>query len=176
VIHRQVHHAAFAALLSLMAARQAPAQSARTAPAAVHAPRDSATVVFVCEHGTVKSVLAIALFRTMAAERGLAVRAISRGTAPDTALPPFMRTGLTRDGLSVGEFTPTRFRVTELSSAILVVSFDQPAVADVVRGTVPLQAWNGLPAVSADYAVARDSMRVRMRRLVDSLSAARRPN
>jgi hypothetical protein len=140
-----------------------------------HAARDSATVVFVCEHGTVKSVLAIALFRQMAAARGLSLRAISRGTAPDTALPPFMRAGLKGDGLSLGAFTPTRFSAVDLSSAILVVSFDQPSVAGSVAGRVPVRAWDGLPSVTADYAIARDSMRARMRVLVDSLWLSRRP-
>ena len=47
---------------------------------------DSATVVFVCEHGTVKSVIALAHFQRLARERGLPLRAISRGTAPDARL------------------------------------------------------------------------------------------
>jgi hypothetical protein len=158
------------ALLAAAVALTAPlAAQGRTRPA-----RDSATVVFVCEHGTVKSALALALFRKIAAERALPVRAISRGTAPDTALPPFMRSGLQQDGLSLGAFTPTRLDASDLASAILVVSFDQPVVTRTVGGKVPLKVWDGLPAVSTDYAVARDSMRVRIGALVDSLARTRR--
>ena len=135
---------------------------------------DSTTVVFVCEHGTVKSVLAIALFKAMAAERGLAVRAISRGTAPDSALPPFMKSGLASDGLSIGTFTPMKFTSADLGSAILVVSLDAPDAARTVGSKIPLGTWNGTPSVSADYAIARDAMRVRVRTLVDSLAAAAR--
>ena len=43
--------------------------------------RDKA-VVFVCEHGAAKSVVATAYFNTLAAERGLPFRATFRGTAP----------------------------------------------------------------------------------------------
>ena len=56
--------------------------------------RDSQTVVFVCEHGTVKSVLALAYFGQLARERHLPYRAISRGTAPDSAVPLFMQEDL----------------------------------------------------------------------------------
>ena len=135
--------------------------------------RDSQTVVFVCEHGSVKSALALVYFREMAAQKGLAYRAVSRGTAPDTALPPFMRAGLRGDGLSLGAFTPTRFSDADLRNALLVVSFDQPSIAQTVGGRLPTIAWDNLPAVSANYEVARDSIKQRVALLVDSLARER---
>jgi len=39
---------------------------------------------------------------------------------------------------------------------------------------VPTARWDGLPAVSENYPVARDSIRHRVARLVDSLDPARR--
>ena len=134
------------------------------------APGDSQTVVFVCEHGTVKSVVALAWFRQLAAERHLTIRAISRGTAPDSSVPALVRSGLLRDGLTLGSFTPALFTLSDLSSAIAVVSFDQPGVAGMVGQRVPTLRWDGLPAVSTDYNVARDSIRLRVTRLVDSLA------
>ena len=135
---------------------------------------DSQTVVFVCEHGTVKSVVALAYFRQLAQERGLNIRAISRGTAPDSAVPARVREGLRLDGLPLGSFTPAEFTLADLVSAITVVSFDQPKVADIVAGRVPTAQWDGLPAVSENYRIARDSIRSRVARLVDSLDRARR--
>jgi arsenate reductase len=135
-------------------------------------PRDSQTVVFVCEHGTVKSVLALAYFEKTSRERGLPFRAVSRGTSPDAALPPFMRAGLERDGFSLGHFNPTRFGEHDLASAI-IVSFDQPGVATFVAGRTRTVAWDNLPSVTANYAVARDSIKGRVARLVDSLARAR---
>jgi arsenate reductase len=135
---------------------------------------DSQTVVFVCEHGTVKSVVALAYFRQLARERHLSIRAISRGTAPDSAVPGKVREGLRLDGLQLGPFTPAEFTLADLASAITVISFDQPKVAQMVGGRVPTAQWDGLPAVSDDYRIARDSIRQRITRLVDSLDRARK--
>jgi arsenate reductase len=135
---------------------------------------DSQTVVFVCEHGTVKSVIALAYFRQLAQERHLNIRAISRGTAPDSAVPARVREGLRLDGLQLGPFTPAEFTLADLASAITVISFDQAKVAQMVGGRVPTAQWDGLPAVSDDYRIARDSIRQRITRLVDSLDRARK--
>jgi hypothetical protein len=74
-------------------------------------------VVFVCEHGTVKSVVAMAYFTQLAQERHLRLRAISRGTNPDSRVPSLVRDGLRSDGLTLGPFTPTQFSPADLSSA-----------------------------------------------------------
>jgi protein-tyrosine-phosphatase len=44
-------------------------------------------VVFVCEDGSAKSLVAASFFERLAKERGIAVRALSRGTAPDASMP-----------------------------------------------------------------------------------------
>ena len=149
-----------------------PAQSAPLSAA-----RDSETVVFVCEHGTVKSVVAMAWFGQLARARQLPVRAISRGTAPDPSVPPAVSNGLRGDGLALGAFTPTPFTPVDLGSAIAVVSFDQPGVAATVAGRVPTQTWDNLPAVSENYAAASLAIRNRVAHLVDSLAGRRQgPN
>ena len=43
-------------------------------------------VVFVCEHGAAKSVVAAQYFNKLAGERGLAVRAVARGAEPQADL------------------------------------------------------------------------------------------
>lgn len=70
-------------------------------------PRDSQTVVFVCEHGTVKSVVAFAYFNQLARARHLSIRAVSRGTDLESVVPAFVRNGLLHDGLAIGPFKPT---------------------------------------------------------------------
>jgi arsenate reductase len=144
-------------------------------PAPKRQPADSQTIVFVCEHGTAKSVLAMVHFTRLAHERGLAVRAVSRGTAPDPALPAFMVAGLRTDGFDVGSFSPSRFGERDVLSATLIVSFDQPDVASVVRGRVPVVRWDQLPSVTANYPVARAAIARRVEALVDSLTGARPP-
>lgn len=49
------------------------------------------TVLFVCEHGTVKSLLARVLFERYAKEVGLPMIAVSRGTKADSVVPAWMR-------------------------------------------------------------------------------------
>ena len=135
--------------------------------------RDTQTVVFVCEHGTVKSVVAATYFNTLAAERHLSVRAVSRGTDLEAAVPSLVRDGLRRDGLTLGPFTPTAVDVSELRNSLLVVTFDRPGIEAMVAGRVPSMAWNNLPAVSTNYDIARDSIRSRVRALLDSLARNR---
>ncbi len=57
-------------------------------------------VRFVCEHGTVKSVLAKVLFEQYAAEVGLKMQAVSRGTRADSTVtfPLRRRPALVRRG------------------------------------------------------------------------------
>jgi hypothetical protein len=54
-----------------------------------HAQTHDSQVLFVCEHGNVKSLMAVSYFNQLAQERRLPFRAVSRGTAPDsTTVPP----------------------------------------------------------------------------------------
>lgn len=135
-------------------------------------PDSAKTVVFVCEHGAAKSVVAMAYFEQLVSERKLPFTAISRGTNPDSAVPPLVLNGLAADGLRLGGFTPRKFSLADLASAITVISFDQPEVAVLVGSRLPSSAWDGLPAVSENYAIARDSIRRRVQVLVDSLAKA----
>ena len=43
-------------------------------------------IVFVCEHGAAKSVIAVAYFNKLASEAKLEFHAIARGTNPDPEL------------------------------------------------------------------------------------------
>lgn len=132
--------------------------------------RDTATVVFVCEHGTVKSVIALAHFERLVRERGLPFRAISRGTAPDARLPDFMIQRLRAEGFAVDAFVPSRFDSTALAGAVQIVSFDAPSP---VAAGVPVQRWDNLPSVTADYARGSSAIKTRVEALVDSLATSR---
>lgn len=128
-------------------------------------------VLFVCEHGTVRSLLAKVLFEEYAAEVGLKMQAVSRGTKADSVVPPWMMQGLTADKVVLGSWRPETLRLEDLSSASIVVSFDVPTSA-TSNATVPRAQWDGLPSVSRDYGTGRDAIKVRVRQLVDSLKRA----
>ena|ERR1043166_5833039 len=133
------------------------------------------TVLFICEHGSVKSLLAKTLFEQYAKDAGLTMTAESRGTHADSVVPPWMITNLATDGLSIGGFKPRQLAEADLIGASMVVSFDVPAEATAAAKS-PRAQWDGLPSVTQNYAVGRDAIKARVRQLVDSLKrAARRP-
>ncbi len=136
---------------------------------------DTARVVFVCEHGSAKSMIAATLFNRMAAERGLAARAVSRGTVPDDVIPTVVRDGLREDGVDVGNVTPKGLSVADARDARLFVAFDVRVPA-AVSGGVPTRQWDGLPSVLATFPQARDAIAARVRDLLAEVERASRPH
>ena len=127
------------------------------------------TVVFVCEHGAAKSAVAAAHFNRLAAERGLRLRAVSRGTAPDAAVPSYIIEGLRREGLQLPDgFVPSNVSEGEVATAIRIVTFDVSlqTKADSSR----LQRWDGLPAFGAGYDAASRAILAKVDALILELS------
>lgn len=131
-------------------------------------------VVFVCEHGSVKSLVAMQHFNRTARERGLPYRAIARGVAPERTVPVAARSGLSADGFETSDFVPQRLMGSDLSDAALVVSFDEDITA-IVPVRVRHLAWNNLPAVVGDYARGRDAIVARVDSLLDELARGNPP-
>jgi len=123
-------------------------------------------VVFVCEHGTVKSVIAAQWFNRLAAERNSSLRAVSRGIAPDEAIPPAVARNLAEDGFDVSGFAPKRLEGMDVAGAAHVVAI---GVDSPVLSGARLSRWDDIPPASVDYAASRDAMRARMGALLDAL-------
>jgi arsenate reductase len=149
-------------LLVLAAAAQTP----QTQPEVT-----SSTIVFVCEHGAAKSVIAAAHFNRLAAEKGLPYRAVSRGTKPDDAVAPAVRTGLASEGLDVSTWRPKAVTDEDIRRAGRVVSLatDLPATKPLVK--TKLLEWNDVPPMSANYDAARGAIVQHVEKLVESLAA-----
>jgi protein-tyrosine-phosphatase len=121
------------------------------------------TVLFVCEHGSAKSVVAAAHFNRIAANRGLPFRAISRGTVPDAEMAPAAVKGLLGDGLKPDDPAPTKLEQSDLDAAVRVVTFcDLPPELEVAA---PIERWEVLP-VSTEYARSRDAMLAHIEQLL----------
>jgi protein-tyrosine-phosphatase len=131
------------------------------------------SVLFVCEHGTVKSLLAKLMFEEYARKVGLDMAAVSRGTNADPVVPGWMTRALAADHLKLGSWQPVLLRPADLERPSYVVSFDVPASA-TAAARAPREQWDGLPSVSEDYGKGRDAIKVRVHRLVDSLKRAQR--
>jgi arsenate reductase (thioredoxin) len=141
---------------------------------AATSPREPAQVVFVCEHGSVKSLIATEYFNRNVQQRGLAYRAVARGTAPEPIVPSSVREGLHTDGFDVSHFVPRLFGPPDVEEASLVVSFDQD-IAKIVGGKARHLAWDNLPGVSTDYARGRDEIVRHVDELIDELARSAAP-
>src|SRR5438477_12823807 len=108
-------------------------------------------VVFVCEHGAAKSVVAAAHFNDLAAKRGLRVRAIARGVEPQAQLAPSAVNGLRGEGLTPPIDAPAKLTAEEARRATRVVAFCElpPELAAGAR----VERWDA-PAVGDGYAPA----------------------
>src|SRR5262249_13106961 len=88
-------------------------------------------VLFVCEHGNVKSLMAASYFNERAARPPLPFRAISRGLAPDsTSVPDAIRSGLHTDGFDVGDFRPAAVTADDVAASLEVVTIGTDLPAD----------------------------------------------
>ena len=104
--------------LGYLVARSATAQSAEKA---------ESRILFVCEHGNVKSLMAASYFNQMAQARGLPYRGVSRGVAPDsTTVPPKIIAALGSDGFDVRDFHPVAISAADVSASNRVVAIGVP--------------------------------------------------
>jgi arsenate reductase (thioredoxin) len=123
-------------------------------------------VLFVCLHGSAKSVVALEHFRRLAAERGVDVEASSAGTEPDAELPPKVVQGLFEDGIDVRGCRPRRVTRADLERATRVIAFGCE-LGELAPPGLALERWDDVPAVSEDFEKARDVIVARLPRLLD---------
>jgi protein-tyrosine-phosphatase len=139
-------------------------------PAAAPSEVNSSTIVFVCEHGAAKSVVAAAHFNKLAAEKGIPYRAVSRGTNPEETVAPAVKSGLAAEGLDVSAWRPRAISDEDIKRAKSVVSLatDLPTNKPLARSK--LVEWNDVPPMSADYQAARNAIVKLVSELVNNLS------
>ena len=123
------------------------------------------SVIFVCEHGAAKSVLAATYFNHFASELGLNLRAVGRGTNPDRELSTQAVNGLSEDGLTPSESGPQPLTEADIESAQRLVAFCE--LPEKYRRSASIEYWQDIPPVSENYERARDSIVKRIRLLLD---------
>src|SRR5258707_2058785 len=112
-------------------------------------PGSKPTVVFVCEHGSAKSIIAAAEFEHMAKERGLDLNILARGANPDAEIPKLVLDGLKADGYNLGDFKPTRVSEKDLKGAVKIVSFGPDLTRWLPGATVA--DWSATTSLIEDY-------------------------
>lgn len=131
----------------------------------------SPSVIFVCEHGAAKSVIATAYFNKIAAERGLPYRATFRGTTPQDALSVRAVEGLKADGLAIPSGKPAAISESDVSQAthIFAIGCTLPRAAATSGKAAD---WTDVPD-DQGYGPMRDAIVRHVKALLDDLQARR---
>ena len=127
------------------------------------------TIVFACEHGAAKSVIAATYFNQLAREKNLNLRAVARGTHPDEEISPKALVGLKKDGLLPTEPVPQQLSLNDVESAQGIVSFCE--LPEEYHEKVTIDHWEGVPPVSENYEMARDEIIRRLHHLINNLKS-----
>jgi len=128
------------------------------------------TILFVCLHGSAKSLIAAEHLNRIAQLRGLELRGESLGLEPDAEVPAAVIAGLAADGIDVREYEPSPLTSERLEVASLVVSCGCDLGSFASGRTV--ERWDDLPLVSDGYETARDAIVERVERLVAQATAS----
>jgi protein-tyrosine-phosphatase len=133
--------------------------------------RPAPRVMFVCEHGAAKSVIATAYFNKIAAERGLPYRATFRGTSPQAELSVAALKGLREDGLEIPAGKPSAISEQDVSDAtdIFAIGCTLPAHA---TASGKANDWSDVPD-DQGYPAMRDAIRRHVEMLLEDLAKRR---
>ena len=128
-------------------------------------------VVFVCEHGAAKSVIATAYFNKLARDRGLPYRATFRGTDPQAELSVSALKGLREDGIEIPGGKPMAISQTDVEKAthVFAIGCTLPAVA---TSSGKARDWSDVPD-GQGYAAMRDAIVRHVTALLDDLQKGR---
>ena len=132
----------------------------------------SPSVIFVCEHGAAKSVIAAAYFNKLATERGLPYRATFRGTTPQDDLSVRAVEGLKADGVAIPSGKPAAISEADVSRAthIFAIGCTLPTTA---AKSGKASEWADVPD-DRGYAPMRDAIVRHVRELLDDLQKGRK--
>ena len=130
------------------------------------------TVLFLCPHNALRSVIAASLFNQLADGRA---RGESAGTEPDERVNERTVTVLREVGIEVPDGRPGRVTAEQLRRADRVVSLDcplEPGLVAIAAGKLeewPMPDTAGKPVEAVRE--VRDLIRVRVERLVAQVSS-----
>jgi DNA-binding beta-propeller fold protein YncE/protein-tyrosine-phosphatase len=127
------------------------------------------TVIFVCEHGAAKSVIATTYFNKIAAERGLRARATYRGVNPQVDLSVSALKGLRDDGLTLPDQKPSPISQADVDAATVMFAIGCTLPSNATASGKG-DSWDDVPE-DKGYAATRDAIKRHVERLIDDLLA-----
>ena len=126
------------------------------------------TVLFLCPHHAVKSVVAEAYFNRLAQQVGLSVRGDWAGTEPDEAVAPGVVEMLRQENIDVSGLKPRLVTQDDLAQAQRIISMGCTAEE---LGIPPerIEQWSDIPPASQDPIGARNAILAHVETLVAEL-------
>jgi protein-tyrosine-phosphatase len=123
------------------------------------------SILFLCEFGGAKSVMAASYFNRLAAERHLDyVGVAAAAEAPYDAVPQPVADFLQRDDIDVRTFQPRRVAAADIANAAKVIVIDCNAEGE---------RWDDVPKVSVDLEGAAAAIRRHVAELAEALRERR---
>jgi len=124
-------------------------------------------IVFVCEHGSAKSVIAATYFNKLAKENNLPWEAVARGTNPDEEISPKTKQLLVQDNLFDKNFVPQKLSQQDVNEANQVILFYDLPKTIQLKGNI--QSWQKVQAQNENFNKLRDDIVLKITPLIDSL-------
>jgi len=130
-------------------------------------------ILFLCQHGGAKSVLAASHFNRLAAERGLPfVATAAAAEDPYDAVPTPVADHLLREGFDVRAFKPHHVAPEEIETAARVVTIGCE-ISGAASGSVISVRWDDVPAASEDLEGSVAAIRRHVEALAEDLDGDR---
>jgi len=132
-------------------------------------PTTKAAVLFLCQYGGAKSVIAASYFNRLAAERALPYAGVAAAAEEpyDAVLAPVAAL-LESEGFDVHAFKPRRVETEDVKNASKVVSIDcNPEHVNVAE--VMVERWDDVPQASVDLDASAAAIRRHVEALVEEL-------
>jgi arsenate reductase (thioredoxin) len=124
-------------------------------------------IIFVCEHGAAKSVIAASYFNKLAKERNLDYVAECRGTSPDSVVSLKTQEGLTKDNVYDTNTRPTKLQISDTTNVERIILFTPPP--PYLNTNIKTENWSDIENVDAEYSKRRDAILKKINILLDSL-------
>ena len=124
-------------------------------------------IIFVCDHGAGKSVVAASYFNKLAKERNLDYVAECRGTNPDSIVSLKTQEGLTKDDVYDAKIKPTKLQLSDTTNAERIILFT--AAPQGINTKVKTENWSDIENVDAEYQKRRDAIIQKINSLLDTL-------
>ena len=107
-------------------------------------------IVFVCLHGSAKSLIAARYFTRKAREAGLQASGVSYGVEPDADVPSHVVEHMAAKGFDLRGYTPRSLEAAALADADEIVTFGCDVSAFLPPGKAAT-SWASCPAVSDGF-------------------------